>query len=61
VRLTVRGRGVKRTVTRKLANAGTTPIRLRLSERTAKRARRLVLRLTAPGATPVTTTIRPRT
>jgi hypothetical protein len=58
---TLWARGLKRTVTRKLANAGTTTIRLRLPKKIARSARRLVLAVRAPGAARVTATIRPRT
>jgi hypothetical protein len=61
VQLSLRARGLKRTVTRKLANAGTTTIRLRLPKKIARSARRLVLAVSAPGAARVTATIRPRT
>jgi WD40-like Beta Propeller Repeat len=64
VRLSVRVAGTKRfagTATRKLTNAGTTTVHLRLRGRTLKNAKRLILRVSAPGATPVAATIRPRT
>jgi len=60
VQLTLRGHGVNRTVTRKLANAGTTTIRLRLRPGVATSVKRLTLRVTAAGAPAVTATIRPR-
>lgn len=64
VRLSVRVAGTKRfagTATRKLTNAGTTTVHLRLRAQALKIAKRLVLRVSAPGATPVETPIRPRT
>lgn len=64
VRLSVRVAGTKRfaaAATRKLTNAGTTTVHLKLRSRALKRAKRLILRVSAPGATPVETTIRPRT
>jgi hypothetical protein len=61
VRLTLRGGGAKRTTTRKLANAGTTTIRLRPPAAMVTKAKRIALRVTAPGAAPVETAIRPRT
>lgn len=60
VRLTLRAGGRVRTYTRTLANAGTTTVYLRVGARVARRATRLVLRTTAPGAAPVTTVVRPR-
>ena len=60
VQLTLRGGGAKIAVTRKLTNAGTTTIRLRLREVVAVKVKRLTLRVSAAGAAPVTTRIRPR-
>jgi hypothetical protein len=63
-RLSIRVAGTKRfagSATRKLTNAGTTTVHLRLRGWAVKSAKRLVLRVSAPGATPVETTIRPRT
>jgi hypothetical protein len=59
VRLSVRVAGTRRfaaVTTRKLANAGTTMITLRLRA-AARRAKRLVLHASAPGAKPVDVTI----
>jgi hypothetical protein len=60
VRLTLRAGGAKRTITRKLANAGTTTIRLKLRQSVATKAKRLSLRVSAPGAPAATAKIRPR-
>jgi hypothetical protein len=64
MRLSIRVAGTKRfagSATRKLTNAGTTTVHLQLRGWAVKSAKRLVLRVSAPGATPVETTIRPRT
>ncbi len=64
VRLSVRVAGSKlfaASATRKLGNAGSTRVHLRLRGRVLNRAKRLILRVSAPGATPVELTIRPRT
>jgi hypothetical protein len=64
VRLSVRVAGKKRfagTVTRRLDNAGTTTVRVRLRAGVVKSAKRLVLRASAAGADPVEVTLRPRT
>jgi hypothetical protein len=64
VRLSVRVAGKKKrfagTVTRALANAGTTTVRVRLRSAVLRSAKRLVLRASAPGATPVEVVLRPR-
>ena len=64
VRLSVRVAGKKKrfagVVTRKLANAGTTTVRVRLRAGALRSAKRLVLRASAPGATPVEVVLRPR-
>jgi hypothetical protein len=60
VRLSVRVAGTKRLLavtTRRLANAGTTTITLRL--RRLKTAKRLVLHVAAPGAPPIDKRVRP--
>ena len=64
VRLSVRVAGKKKrfagVLTRKLANAGTTTIRVRLRPGALRSAKRLVLRASAPGAPPVEVVLRPR-
>ena len=60
VRFRLSGAGVKRVATRKLANAGTTTVRLRVPAAVARTAKRIVLRATATGAKPTRLTIRPR-
>jgi hypothetical protein len=64
VRLSVRVAGKKKryagVLTRKLGNAGTTTVRVRLRARAVKRAKKLVLRASAPGAKPVEVSLRPR-
>jgi hypothetical protein len=63
VRLSVRVAGTKRcaaVTTRRLANAGTTTIALRLKPRVLKSAKRLTLHVAAPGAKPVERRVRPR-
>jgi hypothetical protein len=63
VRLSVRVAGTKRfaaVATRKLTNAGTTTVQLKLRSRPLKRAKRLILSVSAPGATPVQATIQPK-
>ena len=64
VRLSVRVAGKKKrfvgTVTRKLENAGATTLRVRLRSAPLKTAKKLVLRASAPGATPVEIVLRPR-
>lgn len=47
-------------VERRLANAGTTTVRVKLRGPALRTAKRLVLRASAAGAIPVRTTIRPR-
>lgn len=62
VRITVRGpkKRVAGAVTRKLVNAGTTTVRVRLRGAAVRDAKRLVLRASAPDAPVAVTTIRPR-
>ncbi len=64
VRLSVRVAGKKKrfagVITRKLENAGTTTVRVRMRAGAVKSAKKLVLRASAPGATPVEVTLRPR-
>ena len=47
-------------ITRRLDNAGTTTVRVRMRPGAVKRARKLVLRASAPGAAPVVVSLRPR-
>jgi hypothetical protein len=62
VRISVRGpkKRVAGAVTRRLVNAGTTTVRVRLRGAVLRDAKRLVLRASAPGAPAVEKTIRPR-
>jgi hypothetical protein len=64
VRLSVRVAGKKKrfagVVTRRLDNAGTTTVRVRLRPGAVKTAKRMVLRASAVGADPVEVTLRPR-
>jgi hypothetical protein len=64
VRLSVRVAGKKKrfagVITRKLKNAGTTTVRLRMRPGAVKSAKKLVLRASAPGAAPVSVSLRPR-
>ena len=63
IRLSVRVGGTKKfaaVATRKLNDAGTAPLSLRLRPRVLAAARRLILHVSAPGAKPIDVTIRPR-
>ena len=64
VRLSVRVAGKKKrfagVLTRRLENAGTTTVRVRMRAGSVKTAKKLVLRASAPGATPVEVALRPR-
>jgi hypothetical protein len=62
VRLSVRVAGTKRfaaVTTRRLTDAGTTTITVRLRARALRSAKRLILHVSAPGATPIDKGVRP--